>query len=121
MSLIELCKEGDLEGVKAALQKGADVNSRDEDGNTGLMGAVWNGHNSVVELLLKTPKNDVNQTNTWGYYALHHAIRLQNDEVLKLLLNVPSIDVNMVDNSADESPVQWAVVKPILSSLAGKY
>ena len=29
MSLIKLCKEGDLEGVRAALQSGADINSNE--------------------------------------------------------------------------------------------
>ena len=54
MSLVKLCKKGDLEGVKAALQCGGDVNT-DENGWTGLMRAVHKNHNSVVELLLKTP------------------------------------------------------------------
>ena len=60
MSLVDLCKDGDLEGVKAALQRGADVNTKDGDGFTGLIRAVRNNHNSVVELLLKTPNIDVN-------------------------------------------------------------
>ena len=32
MSLIEFCKEGNLEGAKAALQSGVDVNTKDEIG-----------------------------------------------------------------------------------------
>ena len=49
MSLVQLCKDGDLEGVKAALQRGADVNTKDEDGWPGLIWAVKINHNSVVE------------------------------------------------------------------------
>ena len=60
MSLVELCKKGDLEEVKAALQRGVDVNTKDEDGWTGLILAVKNNHNSVAALLLKTPNIDVN-------------------------------------------------------------
>ena len=53
MSLIQFCKEGDLEGVKAALQRGANVNTKDEYGWTGLMRAVTRSnvppnHNSVI-------------------------------------------------------------------------
>ena len=107
MSLVKLCKKGDLEGVKAALQCGGDVNT-DENGWTGLMRAVHKNHNSVVELLLKTPNIDVNQTNDWGVCALHGAVSGKNKQVLKLLLNVPNIDVNIVDNKG-KSAVYWAV------------
>ena len=95
MSLIEFCKKGDLEGVKAALQRGEDVNTKDDAGRTGLMWAVIYNHNSVVDLLLSTPNIDVNQKNNYGKCALHWAVR--NTEGLKLLLNVPTIDVNIVD------------------------
>ena len=98
MSLFESCKKGNLEGVKAALKSGADVNAMDEDGYTGLMLAISFNHNSVVALLLKTPNIDVNQKNNWGAFALNNAVYNSNIEALKLLLDFPSIDVNIVDN-----------------------
>jgi len=98
MSLIASCKKGDLEGVKAALKSGIDVNTMDEDGYTGLMLAISFNHNSVVKLLLKTPNIDVNQKNDWGSFALNNAVYNSNIEALKLLLDFPSIDVNSVDN-----------------------
>ena len=88
MSLVELCKNGDLEGVKVALKNGADVNTRNEYGQTGLIRAVFNNHNSVVELLLKTPNIDVNLRSKRGECALHHALRFsKSHETLKLLLS----------------------------------
>ena len=87
-----------MEGVKAALKNGTDVNTMDEDGYTGLMLAISFNHNSVVELLLKTPNIDVNQKNYWGAFALNNAVYNSNIEALKLLLDLPSIDVNIVDN-----------------------
>ena len=109
MSLVDLCKEGDLEGVKAALQSGADVNTEDEFGEIGLMGAVIYNHNSVVALLLNTPNIDVNQmVGGFGWSALHWAVQEKNNEAVKLLLNVPNIDVNIVDYSGD-SAVHHAV------------
>ena len=45
MSLVDLCKEGDLEGVKAALKRGVNVNTKDDGGWTGLMLAVLFNHN----------------------------------------------------------------------------
>ena len=107
MSWVELCKDGDLEGVKAALQSGADVNTKDKIGETGLMGALRNKHNLVVELLLKTPNIDVNQKSDRGLCALHMALWKKlhladvsklSIEALKLLLDVPNIDVNCVNN-----------------------
>ena len=108
MSLVKLCEKGDLEEVKAALQSGVDVNTKGEDGQTGLILAVGKKHNSVVELLLKTPNIDVNLKSDRGYGALHQAVISKNNEALKLLLNVPNIDVNIVTNTG-RSAVYWAV------------
>ena len=96
MSLVELCEDGDLEGVKAALKRGDDVNTKDESGQTGLIWAVRKNHISVVDLLLNTPNIDVNQRDNQGKCALHFAARWKKFEALKLLLNVPNIDVNIV-------------------------
>ena len=58
MSLIQFCKDGDLERVKAALKSGTHVNTKDEYGQTGLTWAVSKKHNSVVALLLNIPNID---------------------------------------------------------------
>ena len=112
MSLVQFCEKGDLEGVKAALKRGDDVNTKDEYGWTGLIWTVkWNpyrntwNHNSVVDLLLNTPNIDVNLTMTsdehWclEWSALHWALQANNNEAFKLLLDVPTIDVNVVDDN----------------------
>ena len=108
MSLVELCEKGDLEGVKAALQRGDDVNTKVEHGWTGLMWAVVKNHNSLVELLLKTPNIDVNQKSDNGWCALYRAVGRKNIEALKLLLNFTNIDVNIVDNNG-KNAVHWTV------------
>jgi len=106
-----------LEGVKAALQSGADVNTKDEKGMTGLIWAVVSKNNEVLKMLLNVPNLDVNSVAyglydgymAYGLSALHAAVgRETNDiEALKLLLNVP-INVNIVD-SEGESVLHWAV------------
>ena len=53
-------QKGGLEGVKNALQRDADVTTKDEYGFTGLIWAARNNKNSVVALLPKTPNIDVN-------------------------------------------------------------
>ena len=99
LSFLDICYAGDLERVKAALQNGTDVNTKDENGRTGLMRAVDNNHYSVVELLLKTPNIDVNHRGDYNICALYSAIYCSNigyNKALKLLLDVPNIDVNRV-------------------------
>ena len=75
--IVKLCANGDLKGVKAALQSGANVNSWSdsvEDGWTGLMEAVHNHHNSVVAFLLSEPNIDVNWKSEWDNCALFVAL-----------------------------------------------
>merc|ERR1711936_1153850 len=99
MSFVGHCRAGDLEGVRAALQRGANVNTKSDYGLTGLMHAVRHNCNSVVALLLKIPNIDVNQRDDYRRCALHWAVTKENNEALKLLLNAPEVDVNIVDNS----------------------
>ena len=95
MSLTEFCKNGDLEGVKAGIESGADVNAKDEYGQTGLMLAVNHNHKSVVELLISIPNIDVNLKSDWGSYsALHLAVIRNNFEAFKLLVKISDINVD---------------------------
>ena len=117
MSLVELCKMGDLEGVKAALKNGADVNRKDEDGFTGLIWAVRDIDDiDAMKLLLDVPSIDMNIKNNLGESALHLAVVEDNIEGLKLLLDVPSIDVNIVDNKG-QSALHWAVKRDNIKGL----
>ena len=101
--------------MKAALQSGADVNTRDEDeyGWPPLFWAVTKNckncrncqhQNTVISLLLSSPNIDVNlKTKNHGGCALHFALyklpeSSENNDALKLLLDAPTIDVNSVDN-----------------------
>ena len=112
MSLIKLCKEGDLEGVKAALQRGADVNTRDNKGQSALHGAVRSSCIDALELLLSHTNIDVNIVGNDGESAVHHAVDENNIEALKLLLNHPgltALTLNQKDNKFGEAPVMRAV------------
>merc|ERR1712228_706729 len=110
MSFVGLCRAGDLEGVRDALQRGADVNTKSDYGLTGLMHAVRHNCNSVVALLLKTPNIDVNQRDDYRRCALHWAVTKENNEALKLLLNAPNINVNIMD-SYGENAVHRSAIK----------
>jgi ankyrin repeat protein len=70
--LIKAAGPGDLELVKTLLDKGADVNARDNRGKTALMSAVWGGDLKVVQLLLDWGA-DANAKTIGGRTALMEA------------------------------------------------
>ena len=81
-----LCTAGDIEGVQAAIDNGADVNEASGFGATGLMLALNRSHNNVVQVLLQHPQIDVNKVSEDGWNALHYAVVHDNHEGLAALL-----------------------------------
>ncbi len=71
---------GDAAGVLNLLERGADVNARDRDGDTALMFAAFRGHGLVVALLLQYGANVYARArNGWtarkaAQSGLHHEI-----------------------------------------------
>ena len=109
LSFADYCKSGNLEEVKRALERGEDVNKTDEYGTTGLMWAVWNKHNAVVELLLSQPGVDVNWVNNDGRTALYWACHGNNVEGLKMLLAHPSMNSHNVEDRYGRTPLMCAI------------
>ena len=107
---VKMCHRGDLEGVRAALQSGVDVNSKGEDGYTGLMKALWNSHTAVTSLLMEQEGLDIDIVADYGQTALHFAAMLdKNNECLaKLLARQDLITVNQRDPRG-RTPLWWAV------------
>lgn len=67
------------------LEKGADVNSRDENGRTALSLACEHGHLDVVKLLVQFNANP-ELTDTWGNSALTYAAYGGHSHVLDFLI-----------------------------------
>ena len=88
----ELCEMGDLAEVRGAVGRGVDVNSVNTDGESGLMRAVYCGHNQVVEWLLQQPDINVSRRGMWGNTALHEAVYGNKPAILSLLLTHPTAD-----------------------------
>ena len=81
-----VCELGDLEALEIAIENGVDVNAADALGSTGLMWALYNSHNNVVQVLLQQPDIDINKVNVDGDSALHFAVILNNHEGMAMLL-----------------------------------
>ena len=110
-SFNDLCSDGDIGGVQAAIDNGADVNEENVWGGTGLMRALGSGHNNVVQLLLQHPQIDVNKTDSNGGNALHWAAESDNHEGMKLLLDREDLTSGSINcrNQMGRSPIVKAV------------
>ena len=107
----DLCLYGMLDGVRAALARGGDVNNKNCSGRTALMGAVSNGHNSVVKLLLEQPGVKVNEkSNHLGETALHCAGLSNNAEGARMLLLHPDFNSANATQVGGETALSWAVI-----------
>ena len=96
VELWQLCSDGDAEGVKAALEGGAGVNSRGGRGNyTCLMWAAYGQSEAVVSLLLEQPGIQVNARSQNNRTALHFACHYGSGRMVKRLLAEPGIDCNV--------------------------
>ena len=77
-------KRGDVQCVCELLDRGADVDARDQHGQTGLMLAAHAGHCDVVEALIAHRAN-LNSTAKYGLSALMLAIVAGHAEVARHL------------------------------------
>ena len=100
LSLPDLCRNGNLEDVRRALAKGEDVNKATQYGVTGLMWAVYQNQNAIVELLLSQPGLDLNVVdgNSYGWTAIHYACYHGNFEGLKMMLAHSSVNSHNVND-----------------------
>lgn len=84
-SFFEVAKSGDLSGIKEILEKGEDVDVRDNGGNTPLLIAVCFGHMEAVKLLISHGA-DVNAVCEGGYTPHKMAERTGEGQIEVLLL-----------------------------------
>ena len=114
-------RDGDLAGVQALLDAGADVSSRLFIANSGLGKdtllhfAARHGHEEIVELLISEGA-DVNAKDENSWTPLHFAARHGHKEIVELLI-AKGADVNATNNFED-TPLDVAIDGEIADSSA---
>ena len=109
LTLHALCKSGDAtpERIQEFLDLRADVNAKDEDGDTPLHWAAFNESPEVVATLIKAGA-DVNARDEGGHTPLYMAVGPnQSHEVVTTLIKAGA-DVN-AKNEEGDTPLDRAV------------
>lgn len=88
------CKENDPDAVERLIQKAADVNTKDVEGNTPLMVAASRGLSGNVEKLLEVEGIDLDAQNGKGETALILAAREHTEALRQLLDKGASADIS---------------------------
>ena len=141
--LIWASTRGYIMDVKSLLDNGADVNARNNNGQTALMGASWMDHTEIVQLLLENGA-DVNAKSNDGQTALmivsdcdeefmEYFIGLQGDRQVQMMNNKEKIisllqrygaDFNLKDNNnntafdlANQCSDSWVIADDIIKLL----
>ncbi|XP_049769492.1 TD and POZ domain-containing protein 1-like [Schistocerca cancellata] len=103
--LIEAAKVGAVEEVQLLLAAGADLGSRDGDGETALHWAALRGHAAVVRLLLSAASHP-DARDQWWRTPLHWAARNGHAEAAAALLQAGA-DRGKTDEDG-ETPLDYA-------------
>ena len=81
-----MCSKGDIWYVKRHLDKGSDVNAKDENGVTPLHYAAEGGYNEIVELLIAAGADVHAKGDEAGETPLHNAAYEGHKEIAELLI-----------------------------------
>ena len=103
-ALIRAAETGATDHVRALLKAGADISTRDRNGDTALIRAAVEGYPETVKILLRAGA-DPNAKNKHGWTALMQASGKRQVEIVQDLL-AAGADVNADDGAA----LIWAVL-----------
>ena len=98
--------QGDLDKVRSFIEKGTDVDAKDDGNATPLHKAAIGGHKDVVELLIGNAAN-IHARDQWNYTPVHYAVWSWNTEVAELLIE-KGADVQAKDRWG-WTPLHYAV------------
>ena len=97
--------ERNFEGMKEALGEGANVNARNDGGQTPLQMAIfYDGGDNIIDTLLAAQGLDVTIADNQGYTPLHMAVMKKNVRVVNELLEKGAL-VDAVSTFTGSSPL----------------
>jgi ankyrin repeat protein len=102
---VEKAMQNKTTEIEQLIKDGAEVNSKDDDGNTGLHWAASYGFTEMAEILISNG-DDVNLRNNDGNAPLHWAAGQGSTEIVKLLI-ANGADINAKGKS-NWTPLRWA-------------
>ena len=105
--LIDAARNGDVEAVRSLLAEGADVNTAQGDGMTGLHWAAEGGHAAVADLLLAAGAGVEARTRVGGYTPLHLASRSGHGSIANALLDAGA-DPGVTTTGSGVTPLHLA-------------
>ncbi len=112
-ALIQAAKDGNIEALNQAIDDGADINTKDDGGQTPLHFAADSGHREIAELLIAKGA-DVNAKDGglvpplhFESTPLHSAVGGNHKEVAELLI-AKGADVNAKGVLDGNTPLHWA-------------
>lgn len=103
-NLLKSAADGNLEGVKEALDKGADINGTDNKGYTALHWTASKGLSDCVKYLLEKGA-DCNKQDSEGNTALHVAAKNGRTESVELLVTQADLTIK---NNAQQTALTLA-------------
>lgn len=115
-NLLKSAADGNLEGVKEALDKGADINGTDNKGYTALHWTASKGLSDCVKYLLEKGA-DCNKQDSEGNTALHVAAKNGRTESVKHLVKKADLTIT---NKAQQTALALAQQEKALLDKKGK-
>lgn len=106
-------QQNNIEEVKFAIEHKANIHATNNDGETALHWAAYNGNINMINLLLnndgKDPKQDLNKPSKTGRTPLHMAALNKNTtEAIKVLL-IQGADPNLTDKNK-QTPAHYSAI-----------
>lgn len=109
-SMYSIIEKNNTDELRTLLNRGANINIKNNHGYTPLMWAAFNNKIDIVELLLDHSTDiNINAKDTSGYTPLMRAIFNKNIKMVELLLK-HGADINIEDDGK-QTPLQYASEK----------